>query len=108
MIDEHGQSDGGIVPQKSPHKPQGAEGIEGRPPVKGKAQEPPSPRMQSRTSGMQRVLERIRQSVRREKEAKLTSLYYHVYNVRHLRYSVLCCRGNLPVCVRTASPKSGP
>jgi group II intron reverse transcriptase/maturase len=34
---------------------------------------------------MQQALERIRQAVRREKEAKLTSLYHHVYNVRHLR-----------------------
>ena len=85
MIDEHGQSDGGIVPQKSPNKPQGAEGMEGRPPVKGNAQEDPSHRTQSRAEGMQQVLERIRQAVRREKEAKLTSLYHHVYNVRHLR-----------------------
>lgn len=40
MIHGHGQSDDGIVPEKSPNKPQGAEGREGRPPVKGNAQEP--------------------------------------------------------------------
>ncbi|MEJ2711386.1 MAG: reverse transcriptase domain-containing protein [Anaerolineales bacterium] len=59
--------------------------MEGRPPVKGNAQEDPSRRTQSRAEGMQQALERIRQAVRREKEAKLTSLYHHVYNVRHLR-----------------------
>lgn len=85
MIDEHGQSDGGIVPEKTPNKPQGAEGMEGRPPVKGNAQEHPSHRTQSRTEGMQQALERIREAVKRDKEAKLTSLYHHVYNVEHLK-----------------------
>ena len=59
--------------------------MEGRPPAKGKAQEHPSPRTQSRTEGMQAVLERIRKAVQREKEGKLTALYHHVYNVEHLR-----------------------
>lgn len=85
MIDEHGQSDGGIVPEKSSNKPRGAEKMEGRPPVKGNVQEHPSPRTQSRTSGMQKVLVRIREAVKRDKEAKLTSLYHHVYNVDHLK-----------------------
>lgn len=85
MIDEHGQSDGGIVPEKSSNKPQGAEGMEGRPPVKGNGQEHPSPRTQSRTGGMRLVLLRIREAVEKDKEAKLTSLYHHVYNPDHLR-----------------------
>jgi RNA-directed DNA polymerase len=84
MIDGHRQSDGGIVPEKFPNKPQGAEGMEGRSPVKGNVQEGPSPRTQSRTSGMQQALERIREAVKKEKEAKLTSLYHHTYNVEHL------------------------
>lgn len=84
MIDEHGQSDGGIVPRKSSNKPKGAEKMEERPPVKGNVQRYPSPRTQSRASGMQKVLERIREAVKRDKEAKLTSLYHHVYNVDHL------------------------
>jgi RNA-directed DNA polymerase len=85
MIAGHGQSDGGIVPEKSPNKPQGAEGMEGRPPVKGNAQERPYHRMQSRTEGMQAALARIREAVKRDKQVKLTSLYHHVYNVEHLK-----------------------
>jgi RNA-directed DNA polymerase len=85
MIDGPGQSDGGIVPKKSPNKPQGAEGMEGRPPVKGNVQECPSRRTQSRAEGMTKALERIREAVRRDKEAKLTSLYHHVYKVEHLK-----------------------
>ena len=85
MIDGHGQSDGGIIPEKSPNNPEGAEGMEGRPPVKGNVQEHPSPRTQSRTEGMQAVLARIREAVKRDKEVKLTALYHHVYNIDHLR-----------------------
>jgi RNA-directed DNA polymerase len=85
MINGRRQSDGGIVPEKSPNNPQGAEGMEGRPPVKGKAQEHPSPRTQSRTEGMQAVLARIRKAVQRDKEGKLTALYHHVYNIEHLK-----------------------
>jgi len=85
MIHGHGQSDGGIVPEKSPNKPQGAEGMEGRLPVKGNAQERPYHRMQSRKEGMQAALARIRGAVKRDKQVKLTSLYHHVYNVAHLK-----------------------
>jgi hypothetical protein len=35
MMNGHGQSDGEIVSEKSPNKPKGAEGTEGRSPVKG-------------------------------------------------------------------------
>jgi RNA-directed DNA polymerase len=84
MIHGHGQSDGGIVPERSPNKPQGAEGMEGRPPVKGNAQERPYHRMQSRTEDMQAALARIREAVKRDKEVKLTSLYHHIYKVEHL------------------------
>jgi RNA-directed DNA polymerase len=85
MINGHGQSDGGIVPKKSPNKPQGAEGMEGRPSVKGNVQECASRRTQSRAEGMTNALERIREAVRRDKEANLTSLYHHVYNVEYLK-----------------------
>ena len=84
MIDGRRQSDGGIVPEKSSNNPKGAEGMEERPPAKGNAQEHPSPRTQSRTEGMQAVLERIREAVKRDKEIKLTALYHHVYNIDHL------------------------
>jgi len=85
MINGHGQSDGGIVPEKSPNEPQGEEEMEGRPPVKGNVQEHPSHRTQSRTEEMQVVLERIRKAVKRDKTGKLTALYHHVYQVEHLR-----------------------
>jgi len=85
MINGHRQSDGGTVPEKSPNNPKGAEEMEERPPVEGKAQEHPSPRTQSRTEGMQAVLVRIRKAVQRDKEGKLTALYHHVYNIEHLK-----------------------
>lgn len=85
MIDEPRQSDGGIVPTKFPNDRQGKEEMEGRPPVKGNAQERPSHRTQSRDEGMQAALARIRKAVRKDKEAKLTSLYHHVYAIEHLR-----------------------
>lgn len=85
MIDGRGQSDGGIVPEKYSNNPQGAEEMEGRPSVKGNEQEHPSHRTQSRTEGMQTVLARIREAVKRDKEIKLTALYHHVYNIDHLR-----------------------
>jgi len=81
----HGQSDGGIVPKKYPNKPQGAEGMEGRPSVKGNEQEHTNRPTQSGGNGMPKVLERIREAVRRDKEVKLTSLYHHVYNIDNLR-----------------------
>src|SRR5664279_1695443 len=85
MIYERGQSDGGIVPEKSSNDLKGTEGMEGRPPVKGNEQKHPSHRTQSRTEGMQAVLARIREAVKRDKEVKLTALYHHVYNIDHLR-----------------------
>jgi hypothetical protein len=63
MINGRRQSDGDIVPEKFPNDPQGEEGMEGRSPVKGNAQEHPSHRTQSRAEGMPVVLERIRKAV---------------------------------------------
>lgn len=60
MINGHGQSDGEIVPEKSPNNLQG---MEGRSPVKGNVQEHSSHRTQSRTEEMQPMLERIRKAV---------------------------------------------
>jgi hypothetical protein len=85
MINGQGQSDGEIVPEKSPNNSQEAEGMEGRSPAKGNAQEHPSHRTQSRAEGMQVVLERIRKAVKRDEKVKLTALYQHVYNVDHLK-----------------------
>mgnify|MGYP000445212955 CR=1 FL=1 len=86
MMDGRGQSDGCIVPGKSPNKPgqPGAEGMEGRRPAKRNVQEGHRLRAQSR-EGLQQALARIREAVRRDKDAKLTSLYHHVYTIEHLR-----------------------
>jgi group II intron reverse transcriptase/maturase len=59
--------------------------MEGRLPVKGNEPEHPSHRTQSRIEGIEGALGRIREAVKRDKEAKLTSLYHHVYNEAHLR-----------------------
>jgi len=87
MKDDFRQSDDGVVPGKSPNapKPKGAEGMEGRPSAKGNAVQPAMPRTQSRGNGMEVALERIRQAGERDKEAKFTALYHHVYNLDHLR-----------------------
>ena len=87
MMDNFRQSDGRVVPEKSPNvlQPRGAEGMEGRRPAKGNAVQPAMPRTQSRDNGMGAALERIRQAVERDKMAKLTALYHHVYNADHLR-----------------------
>ena len=85
MMDGRGQSDGCIVPTKSPNKPEGTEGMEGRQPAKGNEQQGHISRTQGRREDMSKALERIRQAVRRDKKDKLTALYHHVYNVDHLR-----------------------
>jgi hypothetical protein len=85
MINGQGHSHGNTVPEKSLNKPKGVDGMEGRLPVEGKAQEHPSPRTQNRTEGMQAVVVRIRKAVQRDKEGKLTALYHHVYNIEHLK-----------------------
>ena len=59
--------------------------MEGRPSAKGNAVQPAMSRTQSRGNGMEAVLERIRQAVEKDKEAKFTALYHHVYNIVHLR-----------------------
>lgn len=91
MMHEHGQSDGCIVPEKSPNEPgrPGAEGMEGRQSAKGNARESHMPRAQDRMMGMPPALERIRAVVRRDKGERLVSLYHHVYNVDHLREAYL-------------------
>ena len=87
MMSESRQSDGCVVPGKFSNKPgmTGAEGMEGRQPVKGKVLQSPMPRTQSRMMGMSATLERLRLAVRRDRKSRLTSLYHHVYNVDHLR-----------------------
>lgn len=59
--------------------------MEGRPPVKGNAQQLAMPWTQSQVHGMPAVLERIRQAVKRQRKDKLTSLLHHIATVAHLR-----------------------
>jgi RNA-directed DNA polymerase len=82
-----GQSDGRIVPMNVPNAPveTGAEEQEGRRPAKGKTFEQPTPRTQGRSEGVSVLLERLRQAVQRDRKAKLTALYHHLYNVEFLR-----------------------
>lgn len=87
MMNDFRQSDGRVVPKKSPNvaEPTEAEGMEGRRLTKGNAAQPVMPRTQGREDGMATALGRIRQAVERDKEGKFTALYQHVYNVDHLR-----------------------
>jgi RNA-directed DNA polymerase len=87
MMDEFRQSDDGVVPEKVPNKPAvgGAEGLEGRPSVKGKTPPRAISWTQSQTHDMTSTQLRLRLAVRRNKEAKLTALYHHVYDLAHLR-----------------------
>ena len=85
MMNGHGQSDGCIVSKKSPNKPKGAEEMERRRPAEGNGRQSPILRTQNREKRMKETLERIREAVRRDRKAKLTALYHHVYNIDHLR-----------------------
>lgn len=90
-MNDHGQSDERIVPQKPPNADAAsgggapAEVGEGRRSATGKANQDARPRTQSRTQGLSAVLARLRAAVKRDREAKLTALYHHIYNVDHLR-----------------------
>ena len=67
MTNDFRQSDGRVVPKKSPNtsEPKGVEGMEGRRPAKGNARQSPMPRTQGRKEGMPATLERIRLTDRR-------------------------------------------
>jgi len=96
MMNEHGKSDGPVVPAKPPNnsggarldpgrpRPTLAEGAEGRGPVKGNPQEGNTPRTQDR-EGVQQALERVRQAARKDKELRFTTLLHHIYNPAMLR-----------------------
>jgi RNA-directed DNA polymerase len=96
MKNEHGKSDGPVVPAKPPNngggtrldlgrpKPTPAEGAEGRGPVKGNPQEGDTLRAQHR-DGVQQALARVRQAARKDKKLRFTSLLHHIYNPDMLR-----------------------
>lgn len=85
-----GQSDGPVVPGKLPNKgrgaPRPAEAVEERGPAARNPKGQTSHRAQNRER-LQHALDRIRQVAKRDKEAKFTTLWHHVYNVDHLRES---------------------
>ena len=71
MMNEHGKSDGFIVPEKSPNKarPMAAEGMEGRNPTKGNPSQQNTSRTQRRAD-VNNALERVRAVARRDKKAR--------------------------------------
>jgi len=74
-----GESDGCVVPVKSPNNDHGrsAEAAEGRRPTKGKARQPAAPRTQSRTSASS-GLAGLRTRAHADKHARFTALLHHV------------------------------
>jgi RNA-directed DNA polymerase len=96
MMNEHGKSDGPVVPAKPPNNgegsrldrshpaPQPAEGAEGRGPVKGNPQGHDTLRAQDR-DGVQQALARVRQAARKDKTLRFPTLLHHVYNPAMLR-----------------------
>ena len=83
-----GQSDGSVVPGKSPNKgrgtPRPAEGAEGRGPAKGNSRRQTSLRAQERER-LQQALARVRQVAKKDEKTKFTTLWHHVYDVGRLR-----------------------
>lgn len=84
----HGQSDGAVVPGMFPNKecgaPRSAEGTEGRAPAKGNLRRQTSHRAQERER-LQQALARVRQVAKKDRNAKFTTLWHHVYDVARLR-----------------------
>ena len=74
-----GESDGRVVPTKCPNnggEPQ-AEGMEGRRPTKGNAEQTTAPRTQSRVSARSGLLG-VRNIARKDKRTRFTALLHHV------------------------------
>jgi RNA-directed DNA polymerase len=78
-MNEHGKSDGRVVPAKRPNNAGGpaAEAVEGRRPVKGNTDSATRPG-RSAGSGVSNGLERVREVARRDKDARFTALLHHV------------------------------
>lgn len=91
-MNDRGKSDRPIVPGKPPNKgagvPASTEEVEGRGLAKGKTQQFPRVRTQSRRA-LHEGLERIRQVSRERKGEQLTALWHHVYNPNRLHEAYL-------------------
>jgi RNA-directed DNA polymerase len=79
MMNGRGESDGPVVPTKSPNNAERtvAEAMEGRGSAKGNMSQQNASRTQCRTSALS-ALARVRQAARRDKEAKFTALFHHI------------------------------
>jgi RNA-directed DNA polymerase len=90
MMNEHGKSDGFIVPEKSPNKAvvQAAEGTEGRNPTKGNSGQQNTGRTQCRES-VHSALERVRAIARKDERARFTALLHHIYDRTTLELAFL-------------------
>jgi RNA-directed DNA polymerase len=86
MMDERGQSDRSVVPEKLPNKAEepAAEAGEGRERAKGNAGEHTTLRTPSR-AGVSSGLARVRQAAERDRKQRFTALLHHGYDVEHLR-----------------------
>jgi RNA-directed DNA polymerase len=76
-IDADEKSDAPVVPEKLPNKGKPAEAVEERGAAKGKVQQNPARRTQSRASAS-KGLEGLREAARCDKRARFTALLHHV------------------------------
>src|ERR1017187_7270137 len=79
-MNDHGKSDGPVVPAKPLNKPAvvaGAEVVEGRGPAKGNTASESRPG-RSAGMGVSSNLDRVRQLARQDKEVRFTALLHHV------------------------------
>ena len=85
-MNEHGKSDGPVVPLKSPNNAgqPAAEEMEGRGPAKGNLPQQNAPRTQGR-GGAPSALERVRLAAARDRRMRFTALLHHIYDVDRLR-----------------------
>jgi RNA-directed DNA polymerase len=79
-MDDHGKSDGPVVPAKQPDKPvvvAGAEAVEGRGPAEGNTASETRPG-RSAGMGVSGGLDRVRQVARKDRDVRFTALLHHV------------------------------
>ena len=84
-MNEHGKSDGPVVPLKSPNNAgqPAAEVMEGRGPAKGNPLKQNAPRTQGR-EGAPSALERVRLAAARDRRMRFTALLHHIYDLHTL------------------------
>jgi RNA-directed DNA polymerase len=92
-MNEHGKSDGPVVPMKSPNKAgqPAAEEMEGRGPAKGNPLEQNASRTLCR-QGAPSALERVRLAAARDRRMRFTALLHHIYDVHRLRAAYLALK----------------